>query len=151
MNHSNLAHKLAEESALTVGYKAPQSLDVFLQNLPDVVIITDPEFVIKAFNHAAETFFGLPASYFIGSNLRKTVKFKFRKITRDIFLQTLFKTGMWNGEIIIYHKNNQQFIFNSNVSLLYDKNGAASSIVIVNHNITEEEKDKAKLALVEHK
>ena len=151
MNHSNLAPKLTEKPQLTVGYKAPYSLDLFLQNLPDVVIITDPEFVIKAFNHAAETFFGLPASHFIGSYLRKTVKFKFRNTSRDEFIETLFKTGMWNGEIVFTRKNNQQFIFNSNVSLLYDENGAASSIVIVNHNITEEEKDKYKLTLAENK
>ena len=151
MNHSNLARKLTGEPGLSIGYKAPQSLDLFLQNLPDVVIITDPDFVIKAFNHAAETFFGLPASHFIGSFLRQTVKFKFRNTSREVFIETLFRTGMWNGEIVFKRKNNQQFIFNSNVSLLYDENGAASSIVIVNHNITEEEKDKNNLALAENK
>ena len=151
MNQPNNARILSNGPVLTVGYKASHSFDLFLQNLPDVVIITDPDFVIKAFNHAAETFFGLPASHFIGSYLRKTVKFKFRTTSRDAFIETLFKTGMWNGEIVFNRSNDQQFIFHSNVSLLYDENGAASSIVLVNHNITQEEKNKNNLALAENK
>ncbi|MEO6488367.1 MAG: PAS domain S-box protein [Ferruginibacter sp.] len=151
MNFPSPKRTVATEPGLSVSYRAPHSLDHFLQNLPDVVIITDPLFIIKAFNNAAETFFGLPASHFIGSNLKHTVKFKFRNSSKEAFLETLFRTSMWNGEIVFNRNNNQEFIFNSNVSLLYDENGAASSIVLVNHNITEEEKHKSKLAFVENK
>ncbi len=151
MNSANRIREVEKASALSVSYKAPNPLDLFLQNLPDVVIITDPHFVIKAFNHAAETFFDQPASHFIGTVLEQSVNFEFRSTTRSIVMEKLFKTGTWNGEIIFTRHNNQQFIFNANVSLLYDENGEVISIVLVNHNITDEEKQEKELALAETK
>jgi PAS domain S-box-containing protein len=149
MNKLNAIATDLQQSKLSVSYKAPINLNEFLQQLPDVVIVTSPEFIIKSFNHAAESFFGQPASHFIGTVLESSVKFEFRHESREKVFSALFTTGVWNGEIVVRRFNNQDFIFNSNVSLLYDEHGKVNSIVLVNHNITEEEKQQKRLAVAE--
>ena len=121
MKDLNSLRAILPDAKLTVSYKAPAQLDVFLSSLPDAVIITDPHFIIKGFNHAAESFFGHPASYYIGTVLEKFIAFEFRHTSKENAMKELFKTGIWNGQIIVKRINNQEFIFNSNVSLLYDE------------------------------
>lgn len=150
MNHLNAIATDLQRSKLTVSYKASHNLNEFLQQLPDVVIVTSPEFIIKSFNHTAEAFFGQPASNFIGTVLETSVRFEFRHQKREDVLSALFTTGVWNGEIVVQRFNNQEYIFNSNVSLLYDEHGKVSSIVLVNHNITEEEKQQRELISAEN-
>ncbi len=152
MKEPNFLRAIPADPPLTVSYKASYtSLDSFLKNLPDVVIITDPNFIIRAFNHAAETFFGLPASHFIGTVLEEHINFYFRHTTREDAMNVLFETGIWNGHIVVKRNGGQEFIFNANVSLLYDEKAAVSSIVFVNHNITEEEIQGKKLQSVKNK
>lgn len=138
-------------SKLTVSYKAAKNLNEFLQHLPDVVIVTSPDFNISSVNHAAEVFFGYPASYFIGTALESTIEFSFRNTSRETALSDLLKMGVWNGEIIVVKNKTQEYIFNSNVSLLYDEKGEVTSIVLVNHNITDEEQQQQKLISTENK
>lgn len=151
MKELNSLRAKLPEAKLTVSYKAPASLDVFLSGLPDAVIVTDPHFIIKGFNHAAESFFGHPASYYIGTVLEKFIAFEFRNTSRENAMKELFENGIWNGHIILRRVNNQEFIFNANVSLLYDEHDQVSSIVFVNHNITEEEQQEKKFESVKNK
>jgi PAS domain S-box-containing protein len=152
MKEQNSLRAIISDPRLTVSYKAaPASFNSFLNNLPDAVIITDPDFTIKAFNHAAETFFGLPASHFIGTVLEEHINFHFRHTTKEEAMKVLFETGIWNGHIVVKRNANQEFIFNANVSLLYDQKAQVSSIVFVNHNITEEERQDKKLQSVRNK
>src|SRR6476661_2676078 len=152
MKDSNPARPLFANPPLKVSYKAGSfSLDSFLKNLPDAVIITDPAFVIKAFNHAAETFFGLPASHFIGTVLEEHIDFNFRHTSKQQAMADLFENGIWNGQIVVRRNRNQEFIFNANVSLLYDERAQVSSIVFVNHNVTEEELQGKKLQSVKNR
>ncbi len=151
MNHQKALATELQRTNLTVSYKASNNLNGFLQQLPDVVIVTDPSFVIKSFNHAAETFFGLPAAHYIGSVLENVIAFRFRNNSKEEALNALFASGTWNGEIIVKGFNELEYIFNSNVSLLYNEHGESSAIVFVNHNITEEEKQQKELMLAENK
>ena len=151
MKEQNMLRAIVPDAKLTVSYKAPSTLDAFLKNLPDAVIITDPNFIIKAFNHAAEVFFGLPASHFIGTILGDSIDFEFRNTTTDEAMKVLFETGIWNGDIVVKRTNSHDHIFKANVSLLYDEKAAVSSIVFVNHNITEEERHEKKLQIARNK
>lgn len=152
MKETNSLRAVISDPKLTVSYKAsPASLNSFLNNLPDAVIVTDPDFIIKAFNHAAETFFGLPASHFIGTVLEEYIDFYFRHTTKEDAMRDLFANGIWNGHIVVKRDTDQEFIFHANVSLLYDQKAQVSSIVFVNHNITEEEKQGKKLQSVRNK
>jgi len=151
MNHQNALKVSKEEPSLTVSYKATPSLDGFLHNLPDVVIITDANFTIRGFNKAAELFFRQPALHFIGKKMAETIPMVFRQTTLELALQELFASGIWNGEIIFESSRNQQYAFRSTFSLLYDESGLVNSIVLVNHNIAEEERQQKHLLLVENK
>ncbi|MEO8769545.1 MAG: PAS domain S-box protein [Ferruginibacter sp.] len=151
MKEPNMLRAIVPDAKLTVSYKAASALDAFLKNLPDAVIITDPNFIIKAFNHAAEVFFGMPASHFIGTILGDSIDFDFRCSTTDEAMKVLFETGVWNGDIVVKRANNHDHIFKANVSLLYDEKAAVSSIVFVNHNITEEERQEKKLQIARNK
>lgn len=154
MKEPNSLRAIFSDRKLTVSYKAtPASFNSFLNNLPDAVIVTNPEFIIKAFNHAAETFFGLPASHFIDTVLEEHIHFYFRHTTREEAMKVLFETGIWNGHIVVRRNasEEQEYIFNANVSLLYDQKAQVSSIVFVNHNITEEEKQGKRLQSVRNK
>ncbi|MFT3910145.1 MAG: PAS domain S-box protein [Ferruginibacter sp.] len=151
MKGPNTVRAIEPEHKLKVSYKASATLDSFLKNLPDVVVITDPSFIIKAFNHAGESFFGLPASHFIGTVLGDSIDFNFRHTTTEKAMSVLFETGVWNGDIVVRRSNNLEYIFKANVSLLYDEKGAVSSIVFVNHNITEEEIQEKKLQSAKNK
>ncbi|MBS1744339.1 MAG: PAS domain S-box protein [Bacteroidetes bacterium] len=152
MKEANSLRAIVSDPKLKVSYKAtPASLNSFLNNLPDAVIITDPEFIIKAFNHAAETFFGLPASHFIGTVLEEHINFRFRYTSKEEAMRVLFETGIWNGHIVVNREEGEEFIFHANVSLLYDERAKVSSIVFVNHNITEEEQQGRKLQSVRNK
>ncbi|MEO6668436.1 MAG: PAS domain S-box protein [Ferruginibacter sp.] len=151
MKERNMLRVVSPDAKLTVSYKAPSTLDGFLKHLPDAVIITDPGFIIKAFNHSAEVFFGMPASRFIGTLLGDSIDFDFRNTSRDEAMKVLFETGIWNGDIVVKRTNIEDHIFRANVSLLYDEEATVSSIVFVNHNITEEERHEKKLQIARNK
>jgi len=136
---------------LKVSYKAPYALHSFLQQLPDAVIVTSPEFVIRSINHAAELFLEAPASQFIGQLLNGAINFSFRHETQEEAMAKLFSEGIWNGEIVVHNKAAEACIFYANVSLLYDESGNVNSIVFVNHNINEEEKQLKLLNASENK
>lgn len=151
MRETNTLRATWSEKALKVSYKAPATpLDSFLNNLPDAVIITTPDFIIKAFNEAAETFFGMQASHFIGTVLQEHIDFRFRHTSKEQAMEDLFTAGIWNGHIVVNNRG-QEYIFHANVSLLYDENAKVSSIVFVNHNITEEERNNKSLQSVKNK
>src|SRR5205085_1593957 len=86
-----------------------------------------------------------------GTVLEKFISFEFRHTTKDEAMKVLFETGVWNGHIIAKRHGNNEFIFNANVSLLYDEKAEVSAIVFVNHNITEEEHQQKKLQFAKNK
>lgn len=130
--------------SLKVSYKAANA-ESFSRNMADVVIVTDPGFVITSINRAGELYFGQPASFYVGSHLEDSIDFTFRHCCRETALAELLTSGMWRGQVIVRKGTKDEHIFNANCSLSYGIDGEVNSIVFVNQNITEEETNKQKL------
>ena len=133
-NHSTKT-KFTDNSLLSVSYLSPSILDNQLNSQPDAVITTDPNFYITGLNAAAEAVYGFPFEDAMGKLLFELVRFDIIRQTLVNAITELHNKGSWNGEVIFHRFNGQPMHFNTSATLIRDKSGQVSSIVLVNHNI----------------
>ncbi|MES2432153.1 MAG: PAS domain S-box protein [Bacteroidota bacterium] len=150
---NNLANKFEQsnQSPLTVSYKSPNILNEIINTLPDAVITTDPNFRITGFNPVSEALYGLPLKDAIGQSLFDLINFEVLGTELNEAVSELYKTGFWTGDILYYTAEKQKLYFNSKCTLIKDDQGKVSAIVLVNHNISEQNKKERELAAIESK
>ncbi len=86
-------------------------LDIFSDNLSDVVIITDKQFIVESWNKAATGVFGLTETEVIGKRLPDLL---FQHYTTDFFetiLRDINEKGNWEGRLVSDPPNHLDFIF----------------------------------------
>lgn len=103
-------------------------LDIFSDNLSDVVIITDKQFIIESWNKAAAVVFGFRETEVIGKHLPDLL---FQRYTTDFFetiLRDINEKGNWEGQLVSDPPNHRDFIFliaGINRIVLIGKNNSA--------------------------
>ncbi len=150
---NNLASKLAQAnlSPLSVSYKSSLVLNNLINSFPEAVITTDAHFNITGFNPVAEAIYGFPLKEAIGRYLFGMMKFEIVGGSLKEAIKELHENGFWFGDIIFYTITDQKLYFNSRCTLIKDEAGGISSVVLVNHNISEKIKQDRELAQVENK
>ncbi|MGG9970336.1 PAS domain S-box protein [Ferruginibacter sp. SUN002] len=138
-------------SPLSVSYKSPLVVSDLLNALPEAVITADPNFKITGLNPVAEAIYGMPLKDAIGQSLFELINFEIVGLPLHDALKSLFEHGFWAGDIIFYTKDKQRIYFNSRCTLMKDEAGKVSSIVLVNHNISEKIQQDRELAQIENK
>ena len=132
---------------LSVSHKAIKDASTLLHSLPDAVFQTDLEFNITGWNEAAEKLHGIPGAS--GKNLFKLIKINLIDSTLELIQQDLQTKGSWEGEVIYYRHDGENYFFHSNADFILNKSAQPVAIVFVNHNITKGKHSEVKLAEAE--
>ncbi|HJW18858.1 MAG TPA: PAS domain S-box protein, partial [Flavisolibacter sp.] len=90
-----------------------------LENVSDIIITTDNNFNIKAWNKAAEDHYGIVEKKAIGSRINVVIPALFQNTSFEVFNEELVKFGSWNGEISIDHPNGTSRYFHFTVKKIY--------------------------------
>jgi PAS domain S-box-containing protein len=130
----------AAHEEITDRKEAEQQLRYFaslLDHMNEAVIGTDLDFRIQGWNKAAERMFGWSNEEAIGKDLKTLIyKVTLDGESYDNSIKSLFKDGIWNGEVIQYHRDGTQIYTLTSMVLNRDENGKAIGIIAVNHDIT---------------
>jgi PAS domain S-box-containing protein len=100
MNNLNRQTPVHPAHRLTVSYKAGafNGMDSFLQYAPDVVLMVDTSFRIRAVNWAAERFLGQSTEQLLGQNLTQLVSIQFQDESYEQVLNQVRQSRTWSGD-----------------------------------------------------
>jgi PAS domain S-box-containing protein len=115
-----------------------------LENVSDIIITTDNNYIIKAWNKAAEDHYGIPEKTAKGVRINTAMPALFQRVSFELFNETLVKFGSWNGEISIEHPNGNTRYFHFTVKkIFHDQNKLG--YVYVGRDITDRKEIENKL------
>ncbi len=116
-----------------------------LHNVHDAIVSSDANFIITAWNKAAEELFGYGSS----EVLQKKIDDVFQKIqvkpNHEEIIRQLKTKGKFQGEIIYQNKKGQKRDGELNVIAIVSENGKFLGSVAVCHDITERKKSEFEL------
>ncbi|MEO5889257.1 MAG: PAS domain S-box protein [Ferruginibacter sp.] len=149
---SQLATKknIASPKILSVSYKSAAAKTEPGNSIPEAIIITDANFIVKSFNDVAASVYGFKSLAAHGRQLFSMVEFNMVGTTLPDAIKDLFEKGYWKGDLI-YNHYDRKLIFSTCCSLVRDQHGIAASIVISTHNISEGLEQEKELAIAENK
>lgn len=124
--------------------------DVF-NKISDAIIITDLDYIIKAWNKAAEKIYGWKAEEIIGKSMVDTIKIEYRDQNFELVKRQFEEEGSWKGNVIQYNKNGKKIHVFSSVSIVKDDSETQNKIVAINQDLTERKQIKEKLKFSEQK
>jgi PAS domain S-box-containing protein len=109
-----------------------------LENVFDAVMSSDPNYLIKSWNHAAEKLYGIKAVDIMGHTIQEFIDLNYHNTTQEKLLDELYATGAWSGEVsFIRPSDGKRIVCWSSVSLLKNKKEQITDIIAVNKDITE--------------
>jgi len=117
-----------------------------LENVQDVVITTDLNYMVSSWNKVAEKTYGHTAQAAIGQPITELVELNLVSCTMEAALQELNEKGIWKGEVVIENAQGEKQYFLHTVSFFIDKAGNRTGILDVARDITERKKAAEKLA-----
>lgn len=82
-----------------------------LENVSDIIITIDFNYIIKGWNKAAEDYYQIPESQAQGKLVSDLVQFNFHGITFEECIAQVNKNGVWNGELSVCNKNGETKYF----------------------------------------
>lgn len=127
-----------EITQLRTAEKANRYQANVLENVFDAVMSSDPNYLVKSWNQAAEKLYGIKAADILGHTMQEFIDFTYHGTTREKLLEELYATGAWSGEIsFIRPLDGKKIVFWSTVSLLKDKKDQITDIIAINKDITE--------------
>ena len=126
-----------------------------LENVNDVIIGTDKNFLISYWNKAAQKIFGWKPEEVMGKTATSILHTEFFNDDFEQSVKTLKETGTWRGEVIQYRKDNQPVIIDANIMTIRDHAGQVTGHVSANRDITSQKQAQEKLVeaykALEHK
>ncbi|ARV59543.1 hypothetical protein BZZ01_13695 [Nostocales cyanobacterium HT-58-2] len=102
----------------------------------DAILVRNLENQILFWNSSAEHLYGWQAAEAIGKNANELL-FQGRSPQLEEALLTVFKRGLWRGELHQVTKDGKNIIVQSRWTLVRDETGQPNSILVVNTDITE--------------
>jgi PAS domain S-box-containing protein len=126
--------------------RADLEIDLLTQ-IKDVVICLDPDETIFCWNHAAEKLYGVKDEQAMGRNYREFFRTEWiEPIDESDALQSLEKSGYWQGDNIQILKNGDSIFVESSLSVLKGKRHRVVGVLVVIRDITA--RKQAELARV---
>ena len=119
--------------------------DLVLQNVSEIIVITDLQFTIQSWNGVAEKFYGIPAAEAIGRRMNELVLFTYHGTTIEKALEDLKQYKEWRGKVSVTTQQNETFYFLQTVKYILDNEGREVGIMALGHNITDQQKAEDQL------
>lgn len=119
--------------------------DLVLQNVSEIIVFTDLQFAVQAWNRAAEKFYGLSAAEAMGRRMSELVTFTYYGTTVEKAKETLQQQKEWRGKVSITTQQGETYYFLQTVKYIFDKNGCEVGVMALGHNITDQQKAEDQL------
>ena len=110
---------------------------LLLEHVQNAVIATDPEGRITYWNAAAERMYGWAAAEVVGRPVAEVTVPITGRVAADEIMETLTRTGMWQGEFEVQRRDGSTFEALVTNALLRDENGDPMGIVGVSADLTQ--------------
>jgi two-component system NtrC family sensor kinase len=137
---------LTIERDITQRKRAEQELKLFseaIEEAMDGVQITDLSGHVLYSNKAVEEIYGYPSSELFGRHVNEM------NVDRDYadreIIPAIKETGRWNGELMVVHKNGNQFPIWLSTALVRDGKGAPIAMIGIIRDITDQKRSEEEL------
>jgi|GEM_PF-737253 len=117
-----------------------------LANVNDAIIAADAQFILTAWNPAAEQMYGWKAAEVLGKLSAEVVRSDSPAQSRAEMIRTLAETGQFQGEVIQYRQDGTPFPVEARTIVLKDAAGKTTGYVSVNRDITARKQAEMQLA-----
>ncbi|MCB9079499.1 MAG: PAS domain S-box protein [Anaerolineaceae bacterium] len=108
-----------------------------LENVSDAIIATDLNYVIRAWNKAAEVTYGWPAAAVVGQPATAIIPTRYPDNNREAVINQLLQQGRWQGELVQQRRDGAFINIMVSTAILKDKAGRPLGTVSVNRDMTE--------------
>lgn len=119
--------------------------ELVLQNVSEIIVITDVAFCVQSWNAVAEKFYEVPASTAIGRQMQDLIKFSYHDTTPAEAMKTLQEKKVWQGKVSITNSKGEVFYFLQTVKYILDNNGNEAGIMTLGHDITAKQRAEDQL------
>jgi PAS domain S-box-containing protein len=107
----------------------------------EAIVVTDPEGIIRLWNHAAERLFGHPAAEAVGQNLDLIIPEKLRDRHWEGYQQTMATGRTRYADSLLSvpatHRDGRRLSLEFSVALLRDEAGRISGIAAIMREVTD--------------
>jgi PAS domain S-box-containing protein len=119
--------------------------ELVLQNVSEIIVITDLHFTVRSWNRAAEAIYGITAADAIGRKLTGLVQLAYHGITAQEALEDLQQHKLWRGKVSFTNRHGATFYFLQTVKFIFDSNSCEVGVMTLGHDITEQQKAEERL------
>jgi PAS domain S-box-containing protein len=116
-----------------------------IENVADIIVITDLNFLVQSWNPIAEIYYGIPEAAAIGKRMHELIQLSFPLTTVEQAFIDLQKNKIWQGEVSFTNKTGETFFFSQTVKYAVNDAGEQIAVVAVGRDITEKRKAEQKL------
>ena len=102
---------------------SPHLQKLILENVSDIIITTDLNFIVQSWNHIAERFYGISEAEAIGKKMNELVSFTYHGTSVQQAFEDLVTNKIWQGEVSYTNKNGETFFFLQTVKYALDEEG----------------------------
>ncbi len=108
-----------------------------IEQTSDAIFSTDPSFVIRTWNKAAEKMYGYKKYEAIGQSITTILKINMSKEEYDSSMVELHRIGHYEGEYETETKNGERLSVLASITVVRDKNNETTGYVAVHKDITQ--------------
>jgi PAS domain S-box-containing protein len=101
------------------------------ENVSDIVVTTDLNFVVKSWNKVAEEYYGFTRSEAAGKRIDDLLAFNYIGATQQDALQDLLTKGKWSGEVLFENQQSEKRYLWQTVAFVYDDAGEKVGVMAV--------------------
>ena len=135
----------AAEDALVENEKKLRMQATILNNVTDLIVTTNMDWVVTSWNKVIERLSGITEGEVVGRRFREVIDADYFPFTHDQVAEIVFKEGVWKGEMSFTGSNKEKKYLLHTISLLRDEQGDAIGLLGVGKDITERKKAEASL------
>ncbi|MEZ0317159.1 MAG: diguanylate cyclase, partial [Methylophilaceae bacterium] len=106
-----------------------------LEKTNDAIVVRDMEHRITFWNKGAQALYGWTSAEALGQPINKLLQHSPAVFRRAV--NTVLKSGQWNGEVAERHKNGELLIIESHWTLVKDERGQPKSIFAIKTDISD--------------
>jgi PAS domain S-box-containing protein len=119
--------------------------ELVLQNISEIIVITDLEFHVQSWNKVAEQVYGIPAVVAIGRPMKELVHFTFHDTTMEQAFRELSLNKIWQGKVSFTNPHGKRYFFFQTVKYVTDERGCEIGIMALGYNITDKQRAEDQL------
>lgn len=108
-----------------------------LNNVTDVIVITDLNRIITSWNKVMEDVTGIAEKDAIGKPFRQVLVMNYAPYTEEEILERILSFGIWRGEISYTDANGERYWLLLTATLLYDEEGNKTGLLGIGKDITK--------------